>query len=90
MLSGLAAMELKVWVDYALINEALIIFDASYADFARSPGTVKSIYQIENAAECAVDVLAGDDVRQEPSVADDGRRSVVAGRFYAENDVCHL
>ena len=51
-----SAQELKVWVDYALINEALIIFDASYADFARSPGTVKSIYQIENAAECAVEI----------------------------------
>ena len=41
-------------------------------------------------AEGAVDVLAGNHVGQQPTVADDGRGGVVAGGFYAENDVCHL
>ena len=55
--SGLvySAGQLAKWVEYALINEALIIFDASYEAFV-SNGGVRSIYEIEGAAECAMEI----------------------------------
>lgn len=36
--------QLKVWVDYALKNDAVIMFDAAYEAFVSDPGLPRSIY----------------------------------------------
>lgn len=47
--------QLKVFVDYALQNDALILFDAAYEAFVREPDVPKSIYEIEGAKSCAIE-----------------------------------
>jgi LL-diaminopimelate aminotransferase len=47
--------QLKAWVDYALKNRALIIFDAAYEAFIRNPEIPHSIYEIEGAREVAIE-----------------------------------
>lgn len=46
---------LKKWVDYALENDAVILFDAAYEAFISDPGLPRSIYQIEGAKKCAIE-----------------------------------
>ncbi len=46
---------LKKWVDYALKNDAIIIYDAAYECFIKSKDLPSSIYQIEGAKDCAVE-----------------------------------
>jgi LL-diaminopimelate aminotransferase len=47
--------ELKVWVDYAKENNALILFDAAYESFIRDKELPKTIYEIEGARQVAVE-----------------------------------
>ena len=47
--------QLKVWVDYARENNALILFDAAYEAFIASDNVPHSIYEIEGAKEVAVE-----------------------------------
>jgi len=47
--------QLKQWVDYALANDALILFDAAYEAFIRDPELPHSIYEIEGARRCAIE-----------------------------------
>jgi len=47
--------QLKQWVDYALANDALILFDAAYEAFIRDPELPHSIYEIEGARQCAIE-----------------------------------
>jgi len=47
--------QLKQWVDYALANDALILFDAAYEAFIRDPQLPHSIYEIEGARDCAIE-----------------------------------
>ncbi|MCK5695061.1 MAG: LL-diaminopimelate aminotransferase [Desulfobacula sp.] len=47
--------ELKVWVDYARENKALILFDAAYESFIRDEALPKTIYEIEGARQVAVE-----------------------------------
>lgn len=47
--------QLKKWVDYALENESLILFDAAYEAFIREDDVPHSIYEIEGARRCAVE-----------------------------------
>ena len=47
--------ELKQWVDYALENNALILFDAAYEAFITDPELPHSIYEIEGARQCALE-----------------------------------
>lgn len=47
--------QLKEWVDYALANEAIIFFDAAYADYISDPDLPRSIYEIEGARDCAIE-----------------------------------
>lgn len=49
---------LKKWVDYALFHNALIIYDASYESFIRSEKCPSSIYSIEGAKKCAVEICS--------------------------------
>ncbi len=46
---------LKAWVDYALANNAIILFDAAYECFIENPNLPRSIYEIEGAKQCAIE-----------------------------------
>ena len=46
---------LSLWIKYALDSDAVIIFDGAYADF-RSKGEPYSIYEINGAKSCAIEV----------------------------------
>ncbi|MBI3305578.1 LL-diaminopimelate aminotransferase [Candidatus Nomurabacteria bacterium] len=48
--------QLKSFVDYALKNKAIIIFDGSYAGYISDPTLPKSIYEIEGAKKCAIEI----------------------------------
>ncbi len=45
---------LKKWVDYALSNKAVILFDAAYEAFT-ADDLPKSIYEIDGAERCAIE-----------------------------------
>ncbi len=47
--------QLKVWVDYAKKNNALILFDSAYEAFVADGSLPRSIYEIEGAKECAIE-----------------------------------
>lgn len=46
---------LKKWVDYALKNDAIILYDNVYNAFIRSKDAPKSIYEIPNAKRVAIE-----------------------------------
>lgn len=50
--------QLKEWVDYARKNKAIIIFDAAYEAFITDPKLPRSIFEIEGARECAVEICS--------------------------------
>ena len=47
--------QLKGWVDYALANDSIILFDAAYEAFITDPSIPHSIYEIEGAKKCAIE-----------------------------------
>ena len=47
--------QLQAWVDWAIANKALILFDAAYEAFIRTPGIPHSIYECEGARKCAIE-----------------------------------
>ena len=47
--------QLKEWVDYALANHAVILFDSAYEAFISDPELPRSIYAIEGAKKCAIE-----------------------------------
>lgn len=47
--------QLKQWVEYALENRSLILFDAAYEAFIRDNDVPRSIYEIEGATACAIE-----------------------------------
>lgn len=46
---------LKAWVDYALANDAIILYDAAYECFVSDENLPRSIYEIEGAKNCAIE-----------------------------------
>jgi len=48
--------QLKGWVDYARANDAVILFDAAYEAFITEDDIPHSIYEIEGAKECAIEI----------------------------------
>lgn len=48
--------QLKKWVDYALANDTLIIFDAAYEAYIREPNIPHSIYEIRGAKKVAIEI----------------------------------
>lgn len=48
--------QLKTFVDYALKNKSVIIFDACYAQYIGDVSLPKSIYEIEGAKKCAIEI----------------------------------
>jgi len=49
---------LKKWVDYALRQDAIILFDAAYEAFITDPSLPRSIYEIEGAKQCAIEICS--------------------------------
>lgn len=47
--------ELRKWVNYALKNDALILYDAAYQAYITDPDIPHSIYEIRGARKCAVE-----------------------------------
>ncbi len=47
--------QLKLWVDYAIKNSSVILFDAAYEAYITEEGIPHSIYEIEGAKECAIE-----------------------------------
>ena len=47
--------QLQAWVDWANANKALILFDAAYEAFIRTPGIPHSIYECPGARSCAIE-----------------------------------
>ncbi len=50
--------QLKVWVEYAKKNDAIILYDAAYEFFIEDDKLARSIYQIEGAKECAIELCS--------------------------------
>ena len=48
--------QLSALVEAALSKECIIIFDAAYSEFIRDPSLPKTIYEIEKADQCAIEV----------------------------------
>jgi LL-diaminopimelate aminotransferase len=51
----LSHAELKKWVDYAKKEDAVILFDAAYAAYITEGNVPRTIYEIEGAAEVAIE-----------------------------------
>lgn len=47
--------QLQAWVDWALANKRLILFDAAYEAFIRTPEIPHSIYECTGARSCAIE-----------------------------------
>ncbi len=50
--------QLKVWVDFAIRNKSIIIFDAAYEAFISDDTLPRSIFCIEGARQCAVEICS--------------------------------
>lgn len=50
--------QLKIWVDYANSKDAVIIFDSVYKNFIEDSTLPKSIYEIEDAKKCAIEIYS--------------------------------
>lgn len=48
--------ELKRWVDYAIENESIIVYDGAYCSFVNEPDVPRSIYEIKGAKKVAVEI----------------------------------
>ena len=48
--------QLQEFVDYAIREKAVIVFDAAYVDYIREEGYPRSIYQIPGAEKCAIEI----------------------------------
>ena len=52
---GIGRAELKKWVDYALANGSVILYDAAYEAFITEADMPHSIFEIEGAKKCAIE-----------------------------------
>ena len=50
--------QLKEWVAYARKNNAVILYDAAYEAFIDDPELPRSIFRIEGAKECAIELCS--------------------------------
>ena len=48
--------QLKAFVDYARENKAVIIFDSAYSEFITDETLPRSIFEIDGAKECAIEI----------------------------------
>ena len=47
--------QLKKWIDYAIKNNAIILFDSAYECFVSDSELPRSIFEIEGAKKCAIE-----------------------------------
>jgi len=47
--------QLKIWVDYALKNDSVILFDSAYECFISDDSLPRSIFTVDGAKKCAVE-----------------------------------
>ncbi|MGI6019867.1 MAG: LL-diaminopimelate aminotransferase [Lachnospiraceae bacterium] len=50
--------QLKEWVDYANANDAVILFDAAYEAFIEDDDLPHSIFEIDGAKKCAIEICS--------------------------------
>ena len=50
--------QLKAWVDYANEHQAVILFDAAYEAFIEDSSLPRSIFEIEGARSCAIEICS--------------------------------
>ncbi len=50
--------QLEKWVDYAINKNAIIIYDAAYKSFIKEKNLPKSIFEIEKAKQCAIEICS--------------------------------
>ena len=50
--------QLKAWVDYATAKKAIIIYDAAYEAFITEENIPRSIFVIEGARKCAIEICS--------------------------------
>lgn len=50
--------QLQKWVDYANAHGSIILFDAAYEAFIEQPGLPHSIFEIEGAKTCAIEICS--------------------------------
>ena len=87
---------------YAKREGSILVFDAAYAPFIRTPGVPKSIYEIEGARDCAIEVnsfskyagftgvrLGWTVIPAELQFAD-GAVDASMGIWYQEAIICHF
>ncbi|MDP2104129.1 MAG: LL-diaminopimelate aminotransferase [Candidatus Gracilibacteria bacterium] len=48
--------QLQGFVDYAITNKAIIIFDSAYSEYISDPSLPRSIYEIPGATQCAIEI----------------------------------
>lgn len=48
--------QLKAFVDYAIKEKSIIIFDSAYNEYITEEGYPRSIYEIEGAKRCAIEI----------------------------------
>ncbi len=53
--TGISKAELKKWVNYALENDTLILYDAAYEAYIQDPEIPHSIYEIKGAKKVAIE-----------------------------------
>lgn len=56
--SAFTAPQLKAWVDYANSMGAVIIYDAAYEAFITQPDVPRSIFAIDGARTCAIELCS--------------------------------
>lgn len=50
--------QLKVWIDYAIKNDAIIIYDCAYEAFITEDNIPRSIFAVEGARKCAIEMCS--------------------------------
>ncbi len=50
--------QLKKWVDYALDNDAVILYDAAYESYITSKNAARSIFEVTGARDCAIELCS--------------------------------
>ncbi len=48
--------QVKIFIDYARANKSVIIYDAAYASFIRDNKLPRTVYEIEGADECCIEI----------------------------------
>lgn len=47
--------QLQQWVDYALAEDAIILYDGAYEAFVREEDVPRSVYELKGAKQCAIE-----------------------------------